>query len=782
VTRAAPLWPAWLREELAPRPGRWSQAVAMSAGGTLALAVALALQIGSFPAPLIGFKALLPSIVCTWRNLWVRLAVIVATAVVAIHAAGVLVQVPWLLLPVFVVVVSAVTYIAPVQQSPITGYCMALTIASMSYTSVFAPLDLATAALSLSGGFSIGLLVATAAADLRHTNRPHDRLSRSLAQSYNHARTTVREAGERFRAAAPASDQRASADQAPQPASGLPGLAQHIQLLELVRQERADPELEAAFVALITATERIGVFAAFADGLSRPPIGDRYRRLIDAELGALLDAIYFAVGRYAGAAGEPRSVLSSDAAPTTRAGSWPDFSALVTALQRRQHALLESGQLDAVPIEESTNVNGFVQALCALADVLNLPPEALAHVAPEPRPRGLTLPRFDPYAAQFALKIGLACAIALLVGVASHVRALETIVLNPLILAQGSYGATIRKAGLRIAGVIAGGLLAALTVVAVTPNTGDVTIWLALFFVILLPNAYVALGTPQLSYLGVQIAATYMIVMVADHPVTDIHETLWRFFGTLLGAGILLGIFQILLPDYAGRQIVSRFGDLLRTLLSIIPDLDRPVLPVDYTRRQSDDMTLGFTEILRLAEESRFEGAASGVDRIAAIDAAGLLRRVAHRWALIRRARREARPPLPPALYDALRALEDALRAHLRAQLELLDRRHRRARTGSPAHRAARAAAAAVAARPRPDLQPLLRALEDEVAVARRDLLTTWPTGQASPFLAEIGHLRRLVELVPTLGSSLERMSLPPLPLPARIPAGALRQAAASDH
>ena len=91
-------------------------------------------------------------------------------------------------------------------------------------------------------------------------------------------------------------------------------------------------------------------------------------------------------------------------------------------------------------------LNGFVQALEGLADVLHLPPEALEH-APRPDEAGPRpwLPPFDPYAAQFAAKIALACLLALIVGVASHARALETIILNPLILAQGSYGATIRK-------------------------------------------------------------------------------------------------------------------------------------------------------------------------------------------------------------------------------------------------------------------------------------------------------------------------------------------------
>src|SRR6185369_13267886 len=96
VTRPLPLLPAWLYGELAPRPGRWRQAVAMSAAATVALAIALALQIAYFPAPLLAFRALQPSIVCTWRNLLQRLIIIAAATLVTIPVVGVIVQLPWL--------------------------------------------------------------------------------------------------------------------------------------------------------------------------------------------------------------------------------------------------------------------------------------------------------------------------------------------------------------------------------------------------------------------------------------------------------------------------------------------------------------------------------------------------------------------------------------------------------------------------------------------------------------------------------------------------------------
>lgn len=776
MSAPAALWPAWLREELAAHPGRWRLAIVISACGTLALGVALGLQIASFPAPLIAFKAALPSIVCTWRNLLLRVAVIVVAALLVIPTVGVLVQVPWLLLPVFFAAVSALTYFAPVERSPIRGYCAALTVGAMSFTAVFAPYDLGYTALSLSGGFTIGLIIATVVAELRRTDHPHDHLSRALSDAFARSRAELRAAAARY-CAAPASSSAGSAvhDERRTPHASSGALAQHLQLLDRVRQEHHGPELERAFVALITAADRIAMYISLADTLAWQTTPHQYRQLVDAELGALLDAIDFALARFTAAASHPVDIISFDAAPTARAGPWPDFHQLVAALRARQHSLLDSGLTAAVGVEESENLNAFTQALAGLADVLDIPPEALEHVAPEPAPA--RLPVFDPYAAQFAMKIGLGCVVALAVGVASHVQALEVIILSPLLLAQGSYGATIRRAGLRVAGVVVGGLLAVLTVVSVMPNTNDAAIWLLVLFAVLLPCAYIALGTPRFSYFGLQVAITYLIVLVAERPEVDIHKVLWRFFGTLLGSAILLGVFQILLPDYAGRQIVSRFGDLLRTLLAIVPELDRPLPPVAQTQRSGEAMVTALADVLRLAEEARYERDDSGIDRDAAVDAAGVLRRVAHRWALVRRSRRQPRPPLPVALHDAIGALENALRVHLRTLLELIEARHHRARPGSATHRAAHAAAAAVAARPRPDLQAPLNRLEEAAAAARRDELPSWPTDAASSLLAEIGHLHRLVELTPALGASLVRMSLRTTPAPAVVTVAALQPA-----
>jgi hypothetical protein len=140
-----------------------------------------------------------------------------------------------------------------------------------------------------------------------------------------------------------------------------------------------------------------------------------------------------------------------------------------------------------------------------------------------------------------------------------------------------------------------------------------------------------------------------MIIMIADHPVIDPHEALWRFFGTVIGAGVLFGIFQVVAPDYAGRQLVSRFTDLLRLMLAAHPESDQPLPAPLRARALSDQITAALADVLRLADEARYEGASSGVDPDAALQAAGILRRVAHRLALARRSRRAGRPPMPAA-------------------------------------------------------------------------------------------------------------------------------------
>ncbi len=759
----APLLPAWLRAELAPTPGRWRQALAATAASTVALGVTLALQFGSFPAPVLGLKGLMPGIVCTWPLLGLRLAAIAAGAYGAVLIGGLVVQLPWLLVPTFFATTTALMYLVPIRQNPIAGYCVALTVSAVVYTGVFAPRAMGATALSLGAGFAIGIVVATLFARLRATPSSAEQLADALGAAFARSGAVLRDAGARFRAGVAAPLEAGPA---------LSAMTRHLQLLSLVRMEALDPELERACVALITAAERAATYVSTVDRVSRRPLSAPLRELLGDEIGALFAALEFGLAAFARAARQPAAVVSA-AAPALQA-DWPDYLALVDALHARQRALIAAGRLQGLSLDDSTALHALDQALGGLGDVLHLPPDALEHtpVTPGPQaPRRLVLPPFDRYAAQFAAKIGLACTLALLVGVASHQQAMETVVLNPLILAQGSYGATIRQTWLRFAGVLAGGAAAVLTMIAVMPNTGDVTVWLVVFFAVVLPCIYVALGTPRLSYLGLQTAITFMIVIVADGPTVDVGEALWRLCGTVVGAALLFGVFAVVAPDYAGRQIVSRLSDLLRLLLSMGPEPGRPLAAVARLRVVNDQVTAGLADLLRLAVEAEYEGAASGVRAAAVVEAAGILRRITHRYGLMRHGRRAAPyPPLPSALATARDGLEMVLRRRLARLAEIVAARHHRARTDSRRHRRACDAARRLAASPPPDLQPLLAAYLAGIEALRASGFRGWEPATIESLMAEVGHLRRIAELTPKLDAAL----LDLLQLDARPPAAVL--------
>src|SRR4029077_19154313 len=84
-----------LRTELAPAPGRWRRSVFMGLGTVTALVLAWTVQVPTFSPPVGAFLGPLPTNVCTWRNLPLRLALTTAGAILSITVAGVLLQLPW---------------------------------------------------------------------------------------------------------------------------------------------------------------------------------------------------------------------------------------------------------------------------------------------------------------------------------------------------------------------------------------------------------------------------------------------------------------------------------------------------------------------------------------------------------------------------------------------------------------------------------------------------------------------------------------------------------------
>ena len=72
-----------------------------------------------------------------------------------------------------------------------------------------------------------------------------------------------------------------------------------------------------------------------------------------------------------------------------------------------------------------------------------------------------------------------------------------------------TYGASMRKMILRFVGAALGGVLGLAAIIAVSPNFETIVTYMAVFFVALLPCAYLGLSSGRLAYPGKQAGVTF---------------------------------------------------------------------------------------------------------------------------------------------------------------------------------------------------------------------------------------------------------------------------------
>ncbi len=741
--------------DLAPTPGRWRRSAFMGLGTVTALVVAWSLQVPSFAAPVAAFFGLLPSNVCTWRKLPLRLALTTAGAILGITVAGVLVQLPWLLLPTFFAGVTLVAYFCPITNAPLELLALLYPIFTAFYVGVFDPPGMPTAVGEISVAYAVGIVTATVFSRLFAPDDTAATLASALAAGFACARArldqvTARFTAERFepiRVEAPISSQ----------------FARDIQLLERVRQEGRHRD-DVAFLSLaVVVVDHALTLTDTMDALARHDVGRTYRRLLAPQLTVLVAGLDAALRAFEEAARKHRPRETSVA---TQAGArWPDHREAIAVVESQQLALRRTGTLAHVDIAEEANMDAFVRALVSLADSLHLSPAELRERATTAaRPKGVALPRIDPYAARYGVRVGLGTTIAYLIGIVADTADLFNILWHPAFLAVASHGATIRRAGTRFTGTAIGCLVAIIATIAVMPNISELPALVVLLFAVTMPSAYLALGGPRFSYVGVQIVVAFVIVALAEQAHADVITALWRVYGTLLGTAALFLAFRFVAPDYAGRQLVARLTDVVREMLQLLPHPGSAQLTVGQAAAARQRILATLPDILRLANEARAEAFAGGVDTQAAIVAGGRAVRIGYRIAAICGGRSaNPRLPLSEQLQAALASVETAIRASLELALRMLQARHTMARPGSHGYRRAYAAASALAEQPRPNLSGPLSALERTIDAARSTELAEWPPAARGALVAEIEHLQRIVELLPSFEDSLRRTILPGL-------------------
>ena len=739
--------------ELAPTPGRWRRSVFIGLGTMTALVVAWTIQMPSFAAPVVALFGLLPSNVCTWRKLPLRLALTTVGAVLSITAAGVLVQLPWLLLPAFFAGVALTAYCCPVTSGPLELLALLYPLCTAFYMGVFDPDGMPMAVAEICVGYAVGIVTATTFSRLFAADDAAATLAGALAAGFARARVRLDEVTARFAAE--------GFEPIPGEAPISPQFARDMQLLERVRQEGRRREDVAMLSLAIVVVDHALTLTDTMDALARHDVGRTYRRLLAPQLSVLVARLGAGLRGFEQAAREIRPLAATFA--THVHAQWPDFRAATAAVEAQQLALRRTDTLVNVDIAEEANTDAFVRALIDLAETLHTSPAELRERAPSgAEPRSVALPGLDPYAARYGVHVGLGTTFSYLIGIVADTPDLFNVLFHPAFLAVSSYGATIHRAGTRLAGTVIGCFVAIVATIAVTPNIFELPALALVLFAVTVPSAYVALGGPRFSYVGLQIVVAFAIVALAEQAHADVQSPLWRAYGALLGTAALFFAFRVVGPDYAGRQLVARFIDVVREILRLVPRPGSVPLTVTEAVGVRQRIVATLPDILRLADEARAERVTGGVDTNAAVVAGGRGVRIGYRLAAIWEGRvASRRPPLSEPLQTSLVNVEIAIRASLELALSMLEARHTMARPRSRGYRQAYAVASAVASEPRPDLSGALSGLERTIDAARATELDEWPPTARGALVAELEHLRRIVELLPSFDDYLEQMILP---------------------
>ena len=410
---------------------------------------------------------------------------------------------------------------------------------------------------------------------------------------------------------------------------------------------------------------------------------------------------------------------------------------------------------------EASNLIAFARELPRLARILERTPEELppgATYAPPKRNEqmrlaaSLGLPQ-DRQMVRHSLKTGLAVAVAFVVSLMAHHPQLAVMIQTVLLVGPPTFGAQVRKMGLRLAGGVAGALLVIPTIMILSPNFDGIGAYLIANFIVLLIAAYIATSTTRINYAGLQGGISFVIAVATLAPSLDVTEPLWRIWGTILGLLITTIVFLLVQPEYSGRALAERMPPFLRAVILMISYGSEQ--PVAEERMRSLQMytVRAYQEILSIAEDARLEGYRSGIDHTALIDVAENLARIGYRLGDVAMDRAAWTNEIPAPISEARDAFEATLRRGLQACLDSFERPGAGTRGHGPAGEP-------------PlfydDLERAFRELDELVATAHLQTIAELPESARIAVFAGLEAYRRITDRARGLERALRAVVIRP--------------------
>ena len=730
---------AFLKRELAPSHRRIVEASRTATKSTITTALATAMQVLGPFGPLFAYRIGQPglSLGIFEGALTITLAAAIQAAIVPIT--GKLLDYPGLIMAFVFVVFAGIGYFSAHTKLFMLFALTAIGTISTIYVGIFEPGMIGWGSTYTFDGILVATLVMVTLDTVIWPSPPEPRLLESIAADLERARQRLQLVGRRYLDP--------MLEPLPPP-SVRSTLAPNLSLLESVK-EKTKPvpaRLRALLEAVVTA-ERLYLeverLAVMEEEHVPSDMGENSIQSLTAVLESLNNAL-------AQRAQDVRAGLVGPDVPAPHVAAPHETILLLNDLNARTAAAIDTSKALASP-----EVLGFTDGLQKIAYLLEpreKPPESIAAkaaVVEDSVPRRTFV---DPAAFRFAVKLGAAVTLALLVGLTTQRADLQTILWSVVVTGlPNTYGAVLRKTYLRLVGCLMGGLAALVAMLIVSQHFDSFAAYLAAIFVVTIFSTYVAQSSEWLGYAGIQTGMTFMICYVGVGPTSDIYKPLWRFWGIVLGVLTSGFVFLFLLPEYANDKLIKSLDRLLRIVLSFGKEVVKGDIGEEQIASAEQRFSAVLLEVLNMADQARLEGRRAAVNSAAAVEVAGIATRIAYRFEVIARVRDLRSEANLPEKVQQIRAVLDerccSFFESLLSQFEL-------------AHLPEQPEASLAEPEPRlatNDLNPLI----DDLETAGKDEYQRWTPEGRNAFFAQLESYRRLAILLASVSTELSTI-IPP--------------------
>jgi multidrug resistance protein MdtO len=173
-------------------------------------------------------------------------------------------------------------------------------------------------------------------------------------------------------------------------------------------------------------------------------------------------------------------------------------------------------------------------------------------------------------AIRFALKVALATTLCGVFLEATNLPGLATALITCPVIAQSFVGAGLRRATLRLAGALAGTVIALVVIVGLMPAMETIASYLVVASIAFGLAAWVVSGSSRISYVGLQIAILLALTIVQSRaPTTDLAPAADRILGVLLGI-VVMGMVDVTLwPVFGDTALRRMLADALRQMAEL---------------------------------------------------------------------------------------------------------------------------------------------------------------------------------------------------------------------